>query len=887
MEQRHMTIRLTALLIVVVAIWSGSAAKADPLTTHPRMWITQADLPKLRSWAVDTNPMFKKGLGVAASVAKAYADSQWDWAKGQPITHSDPNQDWKDDGSTSYVGDCTEAYAEMFAFMSLVDPNTAARPQWAKRSRIMLMYAINKALPGPSAGVPFRDPTFPLFNRANYWGEAWGFTVDWIYPYLSSADKASIQTVFLQWTDELLEAHTAGEEHPQPVGVVNSIKLLGNDPAMDAFHQQGAQLQMRWTGDNYFVGHMRALATMSMAFDAADDPPSGQSIRSLFRNASGAWLYQTYALLENEATVRAALHDNKKNISLGIGNSGIPVESSLYGESEGWLAETLLAIRTAGYDDVKTWGPQMAFFDSSYWDRSLDALLHSLAPRPYVPQDPDNHYLGQIWPIASYGDMIRAWSEADSSFVLPAALGVADEKTGNTARLAKARWIGLNIPQGGPSEVYTRASYIWGNSDASLSILHFLLYDPKAPAPANPHASMPTKFVHLESPVIYARTDWTANATWFDFRCGWETISHQSGDCGQFEFWRKGQWLTKQWGNYGINGMGYTPLYHNTMGIQNNTPEGLQDLFAQNLKYGGQWNDGGNFGDATTTISVNDNWSYALTDATPLYNLPDFYTPAKNANSVTRASRSIVWISPDYVVTYDREATNKPNLFKRENLVLVAAPTVTGKTARAVKGGQAVTVQSLLPAGATVREEHFWIKDPKPDYATEMDLRDAKGNLIERGQPAILEPAIDRLVIEDPAKPKDTRFLTVIQGTDAAATALTATAIHSSAGVAFDGAWIGNTAVMFPVTVPGNGVTGGMTYSVPSTVTRQLITGLVPGKAYSVKLTKSGSHTIVTLTVGGALAADVGGVAGVGFPVSITPTMGGKHIGFTMVGPQS
>ncbi len=60
------TARLAAAIALAIGlIFAAFAANAAPLTTHPRLWITADDLPKLRGWAVDTNPMYKNGLSVA------------------------------------------------------------------------------------------------------------------------------------------------------------------------------------------------------------------------------------------------------------------------------------------------------------------------------------------------------------------------------------------------------------------------------------------------------------------------------------------------------------------------------------------------------------------------------------------------------------------------------------------------------------------------------------------------------------------------------------------------------------------------------------------------------------------------------------------------------
>ncbi|HTJ62868.1 MAG TPA: hypothetical protein VL899_03585 [Alphaproteobacteria bacterium] len=872
---------------ILAALAAGLPASAEPVATHPRMWVTAADLPKLRNWAVDSNPMYKKGLALAAAQAKANADAAWNWTSGKPDLKK-----WQDDGSTGYVFDCTEAYAQMFAFMSLVDPNAANRKEWASHARIMLMWVINQAALGFSSNQPFRDRSFPAFNRANYWGEAFGLTVDWIYGSLSTSDKAQIRKVFMLWDDSLLTASTAGEEHPQPVGILNSKKLLGIDSSMTAYSQQLAQIQMRWAANNYDLGHLRMLALTSMAFDAADDPlvdphkatlAVGNSLRSYFADATGAWLYQTYAMFEDAATVRQKLKlGSSPNLSLGIASAGPPVEGSLYGESLGFLGETLLAMRSAGYDDTASWGPQAGFFGSAYWDKAVDGFIHQIAPASYVPAS--ESYLGHIWPIASYGDILRAWAEPDSTLTLAATVGIGDLRLGNNPdRVAKTRWIAKNVAQGGPSMLYDRAANVWGNSDATISILYFLLFGPGGLNPADPRPDMPTKFVGPSIGTISARTDWTTNATWFTFRCSWETINHQSGDCGQFQLFRKGKWLVKEWGNYAVTGLGYTSLYHNIMGIQNNTPTNLNSLYDETVAYGSQWNNDGNNGDAAVKLSVNDNWAYAMTDAAVLYNHPDYYTPSANADSVTGASRSIVWVAPDYVLAYDRATTNKANLFKQLNLTLTATPKVTGNTARAVIGDQAVTVQSLMPEGATISEQHFWKTSP----SQEMDLRDKSGKVTETGLIAELEPSRDRLLIDATGKPKDARFLTFIQGTDKDKSAAVATAIHSTAGAKYDGAYVGDVAVLFPVTV-GEAVKS-FSYSVPSKVTRQLITGLVPGKKYSLAIALLDPDTPATITVAedssAPDAADAGGVIGFGFATSKTPTLVGSVAGFRKIGP--
>ena len=151
---------------------------------------------------------------------------------------------------------------------------------------------------------------------------------------------------------------------------------------------------------------------------------------------------------------------------------------------------------------------------------------------------------------------------------------------------------------------------------------------------------------------------------------------------------------------------------------------------------------------------------------------------------------------------------------------------------------------------------------------------------------AELSPSTNRLVIADPKKPADTRFLTVVQGTDSGVKAATATAIHSTAGTAYDGAVVANTAVVFPVTVAGNVAT--TTFSVPSTVTRILVTGLQRSKGYDVTIgAVSGGNKTVRVKTGSALKSDDGGVLGVGFPASKSATQTGYVAGFKKLNPPS
>lgn len=857
--------RLVAVLIGAGALLAPQAAPpaaAAPSATHPRLWVTQADLPRLRGWAVASNPMWSKGLNAAATSAKAYTDAHWNWATGKP------DSKWHDTGSNNWEGDATEAYAEMFAFMSLVDPVAANRADWAKRARLMLMWAINQADTN-APGQPFTSPQFGTYNRANYWGEAWGLTVDWIYGALTAADKAAIRRVFLKWGNAQLNASTAGNEHPQPVGVLNDLRLLGSGPTQSAIEQQRGQMQLRWAANNYFLGHMRNMTMMAFSFDAADDPVTstamGASLASLRDDVIGAWLYQAYAVFEKAGTVTKKLGAPAANHSIGIAYGGLPVEGSLYGESQGYLMQALLALRTAGYTDTATYGPQVGLMDSGYWTDSLTGYLNSITPTPAVP--PSQTYLGPVYGIAGYGDVLLSYVDY-SHIDLLGVMAIID-RTGKPGRYKQDLWTATNVLQGGAGKLYDRAANIWGNSDATKSLMYFLSFDPAAATPPDPRPALSPQFIMPSIGRILARSDWTPNASWFTFRCGWESINHQHGDCGQFEFYRKGQWLTKEWSGYDNDGMGDTPLYHNTLSIQNTTPADKGgDLYAKIVQYGGQFHNGGSNGDPSVALSVNDNFAYADADATNLYNRPSYWTPQNAAQAVKTAQRSIVWLNPDHVLVYDRVESAKPGLFHKWNLDLLGKPAIAGATMTEKVGNQQLTVQVLQPDAAALAEQHVWTGASTGEY----------------NRVAELEPTAYRLVVTDSAAPAGSRFLAVLQGTDAGKPADPATRIASSAGSAMEGAVVGGTAVLFRRNAAA---VSGFKYVAPAGVSRHLITGLIPKFDYDVALEPDPSGgTLVTLIAGGGFVSDAAGVLAIGFPASARPAQTGSAKSWLLSQPE-
>jgi hypothetical protein len=839
--------RLPTLLagagLLAGALLAGPAAAA-PVTTHPRLWFGAADLQPLRDKAVPANPMFAQGLKPALDLAVTTYDTRL-FPGGQP---SPTLLTW-DSGGTAFTTAPLEAYAEFFAFMSLVDGDPTARVLHAQRARTLLVYVAQQADLGHAAGKPYRDAGFATSDRSRWWGEGFGLAVDWIHDaadaggnlILTAADRVLLRRVFLAWAADDL----TGYMHPAPVGVTNHPALLAG----------GARV----AASNYYGAHARNLILMSLALDPAEDPPVdptrpaaqlGNTLRSYLDDALGAWLYQQYALYERSDVVGPAYGLPPAAWgALGDGSGGMPLEGFLYGgESLAYVREALLALQTAGYADPTLAGPQAALGASAFWDRYVDGFLHTLAPAPVVLTATQ----GPVFPVAAYGDVQRVYASYDSADFF-GALGLYDLHAGNTQRLQQSRWVVTNVIEGGPAQVYHRVANLWPNAFVSQGILTFAMFDP-AQSPAavpDPRPALPTTFTDDALGRLLSRTDWTPNAAWFDYKCSFATINHQGADCNRFQLYRRGEWLTREHSSYDAGNVGIGSAYHNTLALQNDPLPGLTTGYDLGMATSGsQWRDGMSAGDPTAVTSTGSGYAFAEGDATNLYNHPNPWTPSLNATGILHASRSLVWLAPDYVVVYDRATSASAGRFKRFNLELSTNPAITGHLAvETLPSGQRLFVQSLLPAAATVTAAPI----PLMNYS-------ADG-----------EPTQFRLVVEDPSNPTDVRFLHVLQGADAAQPMDAAAALQSLDGL-FEGAVVHGVAVLFPHTL--GAPSAGTRYVVPVGVDAHVVTGLVPDAGYDVSLQADPGGILVTVSAGGAYFTDAAGVLSVnpgGMITGLTP----------------
>jgi hypothetical protein len=435
-----------------------------------------------------------------------------------------------------------------------------------------------------------------------------------------------------------------------------------------------------------------------------------------------------------------------------------------------------------------------------------------------------------VYQYGSYGDLLRLWVTPD--FMQPfALLALLDQQNGKTKHLNAARWFAVNATEGGSSALLSRITSPWSYG-STASILYYLLLDPAAPTATDPRPTFPTVFYDPPAGRIVAHSDWSLNNTMFDYRASWISINHQLGDGGQFELYRKGEWLTKEMSNYDNNALGMTTMYHNTLALQNWSPNGTPDL--NWFEYGewangSQWMEGLDAGDPTTVASTGPNYVYATSDLTNLYNrFTNIWSPNTGASDITQATRSIMWLNSDYIVVYDRATSIHPGLFKRFNLCLVNHPAINGNVAiETMDSGQQLFVQTLLPHNPLTTA----------DYAV--------SNLNPVAQ---LEPTQFILTVEDPTRPTDVRFLHVLQGADPGEAMALATHLQSTQGTAFDGAVFGSTAVYFPVS--GNGAFTGTTLPAPAGVDTLFATGLAAKASYGISIQSGSGGNVISITPG-------------------------------------
>lgn len=831
----------TLALAAAVSTAPAPAHAGPPPDVHPRLWVRAGDLPELRKRAAPQNAIYEQGLKkvVAESVQKMDAPAPSDILS-------------LDGGSWSEsFHECSEIYAMIFGFMYLLSPDGSAEKQdHGKRARTLLMNVIDKTYSGLAKlppgtkledmapggakhyGEPWAGGQFPL-NLRTFIQDSIPLTVDWIYPLLGAEDKAKIRAVFLYWSRLITErsAITGNQDRPKPAGVYD-------DPAILHLEDDG-RFAARFGMNNWFAMHMRMLGLMALSVDAADDVPRkggaakdsllGQieasppgALRDHLNSATGAYLYMLDYGLRND------------------GRGGLSPEGMQYFTTGlGAAAQLFLALKTSGWDDPDLYPrrrEQVVLTKNPFWSDLFPAFLSQLTPVPVVTKDFE--WYGPTYQAAWYGDGEKYL--VGETIGLFGTLARYHDIGGDGAKAQASRWIAANVSPGGEGKVADRVRSSIGNGSTRLAILYFLAMDPNAKPAEDPRGEMPLTWFSPGIQSLSARTGRGGDARFWSYMLPWSRVDHQHGEANMIQLFRKGEWLTKKWVGYGARAGASD--FSNTVTILNDPPKYNSPGSYQHeqWKAGSQWQYIGAGDPLLVGWSDAADYTYAYGDATPLYN-----SKMDGATATAHVSRSVVWLKPDHVVIYDRAASKKPDRFKRfwlnfENPPKMDGTAVTGVT----KGGQQLFVRSLLPENATfaVHSDHpMWEGGGK--------------------QTATGEHMAHRLMVEAPNR-QDVRFLHVLQGADAGASADPANLVQSTSGTAFEGAVVRDAAVLFPrdFGVPAAAVS----YEAPAAAKLHVVTGLSPNKGYSVTVKAAGGRAAVAIAEGGAVQSDKGGVLAFG-----------------------
>lgn len=769
-----------AALLTAAGCGDGGGGTPTPVEGHPRLFVTKADVERLRGWAKPANPYWEKGLKNTATQFKERMDQQ-----GLTLDA---------DCKTSDGFLPCEWFMEVFAFMSLVSPDQADRDDYGKRAKKILMSMIDTASQGPADGAgEIRASNFAVGDRSRGAGRGFGLTVDWIYPYLEGGDKEKIRNVFLRWADEDVHATVTNYNHPEPVGVFNDPSLIA-DPLVN-----------RWATNNYFTGHGRNLGLMAMALDPGDDPDG--KLHAYLDNSTGAFLYMT------DETLRT---DSK---------GGQMPEGFEYGPlTASYVMDLLFALHTAGLDDTEKRGDQVSWETNPFWkEEAMKAFIHGLAPSLH-PLD----YPGPYHDYPSMGDM-ETYEPYTGVYGDPilyfGPLAIMAREKGDKKMYDQLKWVTVNLPPGGGGDqnMEQRSGSIYSPQN---SIGFFMLMDPDAGPPVDPTPDQALDYFGEGMRLLYSRTGWTQDDSYFTFQVAWTGIDHRHADANNFGLHRKGEWITKEHAGYGA----YESFVHNNVSIQNDPPKHDDDLTMRVYNSGSQVTYDADGDGEVLAYSFAPGYSFALGDATKMHN-----SKSEGTYGVAEATRSIVWLKPDHVITYDRAETKSDGRFKRYYLQTPPNPSVEGSSVSATTAlGQQLFFRMLLPAGASIASD-----SPPIEY--------------ESGG----EPMDQRIMVE--SMDKAARFLAVIQGADGGASPDDAILVSSASGTAFHGAVVKGTLVAFPVNLKD--AFSSVSFDVPESTTSYLITGLTPNGMYMVTADPpSGGQIHVTIQPGAGKAADSGGV---------------------------
>ena len=357
-----------------------------------------------------------------------------------------------------------------------------------------------------------------------------------------------------------------------------------------------------------------------------------------------------------------------------LGDGGGWTECGWYQRHSVWhCAEALeLARRIEGYD-----GFQKA---ARFWYQRMACEMHQPYPRPR----PDG-----TEEFAVEGDgSDRYWSGDESPHLL--------------------RDLMAEYFRGSELSRYIANRRRWAQHPAA-KLIEFV-YCPDQDQEPLPIETFPLSHAAVKVGKVYARSDWSPEATWFRFECGDYWCGHQHFEVGNFEIFRHETLATESGeyydylSNHDVNWLIRT-IAHNCILVHQPEEQWTRMRDGERNEY---FNDGGQTKKWEWTVGSLEEWKARREQFTrgrivAYHNQPEFlyvagdctkaYVPSKLSLWV----RQIVFVRPETFVIFDRVVSTRPEYQKTWLLHSRFEPQIADNTYTIANGPGRLAVARLLP----------------------------------------------------------------------------------------------------------------------------------------------------------------------------------------------
>jgi hypothetical protein len=347
-----------------------------------------------------------------------------------------------------------------------------------------------------------------------------------------------------------------------------------------------------------------------------------------------------------------------------------------------------------------------------------------------------------------------------------------------------------------------------------------------------------TSYLAAGTGTVFARTDWSGNATWMSLNAEPFFGDHQHLDQGHFEVVRGGDYLVLDPGDYGS----YATMSHNTI---------LVDDRHENLR----WSPNQQIYSKDSQIArFDDEGGVVVAEAefAGAYN-PDDYPRYHPQRSVIRAERELVFSrnviggigapGAARIVIYDRMTVTKPTYGVTWIAHAMTTPETGPGSTRIQTGGSSATIQTVIPLNVTAR----LLKEPTVRGGSDPYTR----NEVAEGISST------RIEVASPRGGTERRFLNAIVVASSGDKAPQAVRVE---GEEVDGVAIDNEVYVFVSAGPQKSASALSYAYVPGGASLHVVVGLARGTRYTVAASAKDGRCRVAFTPGGVSAASAAGV---------------------------